>query len=326
MIDCLLSWAAALLRARRPSGACLCDSAPLPHAPHRWQRLAAPKRVPIAVLSRTAGSFAGIVACGCDGPPDPRARGSGAFHAPNSARTAGSGGAPERRAADGTAGGTPSTHTMRPHHAVEPNSPSHRTQVVARMARTVALLLASATALVPPATAPARPATQLATRRASRCPSWSGPRRSTSSRWPATSARPSASRRVQRQVAARGRDQARPHLHARVDGLRRDGPGLHAAGRHAPGVERRGARRRVNDAMQQIFLWISFVEVVLVRRRADDVDGSDRQPSDFGLDPWTALDAGEGGGHSWGCAAARHVRVLGRRDAGRPAAGKGPPR
>ena len=36
LIGGLLSAAAALLWARRPSGACLRDSAPLPHAPHHW--------------------------------------------------------------------------------------------------------------------------------------------------------------------------------------------------------------------------------------------------------------------------------------------------
>mmetsp|Transcript_1578 Transcript_1578/g.4608 ORF Transcript_1578/g.4608 Transcript_1578/m.4608 type:complete len:219 (+) Transcript_1578:554-1210(+) len=135
---------------------------------------------------------------------------------------------------------------------------------------------------------------------------------------------------LQRQVAARGRDQARPHLHARVDGLRRDGFRIYAPRRHAPGVERRGARRRVQVRRHAADLPLALVHRgrPLVRRRADDVDG--QRPPAGRLRPRPArllLDAGEGGGHeAQGDHAlpARHVRVLGRRDAGR-AHGQGLP-
>merc|ERR1712216_821491 len=81
-------------------------------------------------------------------------------------------------------------------------------------------------------------------------------------------------------------------------------------------------------AMQQIFLWLSFIEVVHSFGVAQMMwMGSDRQPGDFGLDPLDFCSTPEKAADMklkeiTHCP--RHVRVLGRRDAGR-AHGQGLP-
>ena len=199
------------------------------------------------------------------------------------------------------------------------------------MARTVALLLASATALVPPAATPARPATRLAYTASEALPFMERP----------------ASLDELEMAGDVGFDpfgfssvfnvkwlREAEIKHGRICMLAWTGFVATDLGFTLPGDMHQVSSVEAHDvackygAMQQIFLWLSFIEVVHSFGVAQMMwMGSDRQPGDFGLDPLDFLDAGEGGGHeAQGDHAlpARHVRVLGRRDAGR-AHGQGLP-
>ena len=157
------------------------------------------------------------------------------------------------------------------------------------MARTVALLLASATALVPPATAPARPATQLAYTASQSLPFMERP----------------ASLDELEMAGDVGFDpfgfssvfnvkwlREAEIKHGRICMLAWTGFVATDLGFTLPGDMHQVSSVEAHDvackygAMQQIFLWLSFVEVVHSFGVAQMMwMGSDRQPGDFGLDP-----------------------------------------
>ena len=156
------------------------------------------------------------------------------------------------------------------------------------MARTVALLLASATALVPPATAPARPATQLAYTASQSLPFMERP----------------ASLDELEMAGDVGFDpfgfssvfnvkwlREAEIKHGRICMLAWTGFVATDLGFTLPGDMHQVSSVEAHDvackygAMQQIFLWISFVEVVHSFGVAQMMwMGSDRQPGDFGSD------------------------------------------
>ena len=157
------------------------------------------------------------------------------------------------------------------------------------MARTVALLLASASALVPPAATPARPATRLAYTASEALPFMERP----------------ASLDELEMAGDVGFDpfgfssifnvkwlREAEIKHGRICMLAWTGFVATDLGFTLPGDMHQVSSVEAHDvackygAMQQIFLWLSFIEVVHSFGVAQMMwMGSDRQPGDFGLDP-----------------------------------------